>query len=242
MTTSIAQAGLPAPIPKNGPLSGMIIPALTAAIVLPLGLFSAEFRGHFAAPLSPTFQWIFLASIVAMALHKLESFWFEEFEQCPVYLTSGQTQWARNPRKAVFLGFVPTFIGMLSVAYLAFLGPPWHLLVITVWIGQGAHELHHAAKSLARGRLYPGIATSLLFVGVIWFGVFPQWHDLVLGARGLVFFGAYAVLPLAFLGYYLEDRKWISLAPASLWRRPTPSLSSAKRRPIVSTLNSGVQS
>ncbi len=205
-------------LPKNGALSGMIIPALTAAVVLPLGFFSADFRSHFTAPLSTTFQWCFFASIVAMALHKLESFWFEEFEQCPVYLTSGQSAWARNPRKAVFLSFVPTFLGMLVVTFLGFLGPPWHLLVMTVWLGQGAHELHHTAKSLSRRRVYPGTVSSVLFVAVMWFGVFPLWHDLVIGARGALFFGAYAALPLIFLGYYLEDRKWVSLAPQFAWR------------------------
>ncbi len=212
-------------IPKNGALSGMLIPALTAAVVLPLGLISAGFRSHFASPLPPAFQWVFFASIVAMAVHKLESYWFEEYEQCPVYLTSGQSAWALNPRKAVFLSFVPTFIGMLVVAFLGFLGPPWHLLVMTVWLGQGAHELHHTAKSLSRRRVYPGTASSLLFVGLMWFGVFPLWHDLVIGARGVIFYAAYAALPLIFLGYYLEDRKWTSLAPASLWRaQPSHSL------------------
>ena len=206
-------------IPQHGPLAGMIIPALTAAVVLPLAFFSADFRSHFASSLPPALQWLFLASVVTMALHKLESFWFEEYEQCPVYLTSGQAEWARNPRKTLFLGFVPIFLAMLGVAYLAFLGPPWHLIVITVWLGQGAHELHHAAKSLARKQLYPGSGTSLLFVAVIWLGVFPQWNDLVIGARGAFFYGAYALLPLLFLGHYLEDRKWISLAPISLWRR-----------------------
>lgn len=209
-------------LPKNGPLSGMIIPAITAAFVLPLGVFSEGFRSHFAAPLSPALQLTFFASIIAMALHKLESFWFEEYEQCPVYRTSGRAEWAQNPRKAIFLGFVPTFIGMLGVAYLGFLGPPWHLLAMTVWLGQGAHEMHHAAKSLSRRTAYPGIASSLLFVGLMWLGVFPQWHDLVIGERGAIFFGAYAVLPLVFLGYYFEDRKWISLAPAAWWRRKTP--------------------
>lgn len=203
-------------IPKNGALSGMIIPALTAAVVLSLGLLSPDFRGHFSAPLSPALQWVFFATIVVMALHKLESFWFEEYEQCPVYLTSGQAEWARNPRKVLFLTFVPTFLGMLGVAFLAFLGPPWHLLVLTVWLGQGAHELHHTAKSLSRGRVYPGTASSLLFVGLMWFGVFPLWHDLVFGARGAGFFGVYAALPLVFLAYYLEDRRWVARAPASL--------------------------
>lgn len=204
-------------IPKNGPMSGMILPALAAVAVLPLAVLSPAFRSHFAAPLSPTFQWVFLASIVLMALHKVESFWFDEFDQCPVYLTSGQTSWAQNPRKAVFLSFVPTFLGMMMMAFLAFLGPPWHLIIITIWLGQGAHELHHTAKSIARGRAYPGIVTSVLFVGVMSFGLFPMWHDAVLGARGLVFYGYYALLPCVLLGFYLEDRKWISLAPESIW-------------------------
>ena len=216
-----------ASIPKNGPLSGMLIPALTAAVVLPLGFFSTAFRSHFAAPISPGLLLVFFASIVVMALHKLESFWFEEYEQCPVYLTSGQSAWARNPRKAVFVSFVTTFLGMLAVAFLAFVGPPWHLLMLTVWLGQGAHELHHTAKSLARGRLYPGLGTSLLFVAIMWFGVFPQWHDLVVGERGLVFFGAYALLPLTLLAFYLEDRKWISFAPPALWRAPRPLVHAA---------------
>lgn len=191
----------------------MNIPALTAAVVLPLGLISDDFRSHFSAPLSTTFQWCFFASIVVMAAHKLESFWFEEYEQCPVYLTSGQAAWARNPRKTVFLAFVPTFLGMMGVTFLGFLGPPWHLIVMTVWLGQGAHELHHSAKSLARRRVYPGTVSSVLFVGLMWFGVFPLWHDLVIGARGAIFFGAYAALPLIFFAYYREDRRWLSLAP-----------------------------
>lgn len=208
-------------LPKNGALSGMILPALTAAIVLPLGLVSAGFRSHFEAPLPPAFLWAFFATIVVMAAHKLESFWFEEYEQCPVYLANGQKPWARNPRKAVFVSFVSTFLGMLGVAFLGFAGPPWHLLVMTVWLAQGAHELHHTAKSLSRRRVYPGTASSLLFVGLMWTAVFPLWHDLVIGARGAFFFGTYAALPLVFLAYYLEDRRWTSRAPVSVWRPPS---------------------
>ena len=209
--------------PKNGPMSGMIIPALAAAAVLPLALISDSFRSHFTGALTPSFQAVFLISIVLMALHKLESFWFGEYDQCPVYATTAQAEWAQNPRKAVFLTFVPTFIGMLLMAFMAFLGPPWHLIILTVWLGQGAHELHHTGKSLARGRLYPGIFTSVLFVGVMAFGLFPLWHDAVIGARGLVFYGYYAVLPLVLLGFFLEDRKWISQAPESIWNPARPA-------------------
>lgn len=201
-------------IPKNGLLSGMIIPGLTAAVALTTAFVSSTFRSYFASPLSTPLLWMFFASAVLMALHKLESFWFEEYEQCPVYTT----QDVSNPRKAVFLGFVPIFIGMLFFSFMSLYGPPWQLIALTVWLGQGLHELHHSAKSLARGRVYPGLISSVLFVGLMAFGLFPLWHDLVVGAeRGLIFFGFYALMPLVFLGFYVEDREWIAHTPSSVW-------------------------
>ena len=211
-----------AAIPKNGPMAGMIVPAVAAALVLPIGLLSSTFRSHFASPLTPALQVAFFASVVLMALHKLESFWFGEYDQCPVYVTQANSGFADNPRRAQFLTFVPTFLGMLTFAFLAFLGPPWHLITLTVWLGQGLHELHHLAKSAARGRAYPGIVTSILFVGVMSFAVFPMWHAAVIGARGLIFYGYYALMPLVLLGHYVEDKKWISKAPESIWN-PEPA-------------------
>lgn len=200
-------------IPRHGLLSGMIVPGIAAAVVLPLSIFSSTFRSYFDAPLTTPLQLAFFASVVLMALHKVESFWFAEYDQCPVYVSQPTT----NPRKAVFLAFVPIFIGMLIVCFLGFLGPPWHLITLTVWLGQGVHELHHTAKSLARGRLYPGIVTSVLFVGVMSLSLFPLWHDAVIGDRGVLFFGYYLALPCVFLGFYLEDRRWISVAPEAIW-------------------------
>ncbi len=207
-------------LPRNGLLSAMIIPGITAAVVLTLACVSSTFRSYFAVPLSPVFQGALFASFVLMALHKVESFWFLEYDQCPVYLS----QDVSNPRKAVFLAFVPIFIGMLFFAFMGFFGPPWHLIAITVWLGQGVHEMHHTAKSLARDRAYPGIVTSLMFVALMTFGLFPLWHDAVIGARGFIFYGYYALLPIVFAGFYFEDRKWISLAPPSVWNPPNASV------------------
>lgn len=200
-------------IPRHGLLSGMIVPGIAAAVVLPLAIFSSTFRSYFDQPLTAPLQLAFFASVVLMALHKVESFWFAEYDQCPVYTSQPQD----NPRKAVFLAFVPIFIGMLIFSFLGFIGPPWHLITLTIWLGQGVHELHHTAKSLARGRLYPGIVTSVLFVAVMSLGLFPLWHDAVLGDRGVLFFSYYLALPAVFLGFYLEDRRWISAAPESIW-------------------------
>jgi hypothetical protein len=207
---------MPPSVPKNGHLSGMIIPA-AAAGVLPVALVWPAFRARFAAGLSPAFLGAFLLSAVVMALHKAESFWAGEFDQCPVYLTSGQAAWAQNPRKAIFLAFVPTFIGMLLVASLALIGPPWHLLILTIWLGQGLHELHHSAKSVARRRFYPGVFTSLIFVAVVSFGVFPRWYGAVVGSRGAIFYGYYALIPFVWLAFYAEDRSWISRADPAIW-------------------------
>ena len=46
------------------------------------------------------------------------------------------------------------------------------------------------------------------------FAVFPMWDPAVIGVRGLIFYGYYALMPLVLL---VEDRKWISKAPESIW-------------------------
>ncbi len=204
-------------IPSNGPLSGMIITGLTALLGVTLSLTSDRFRHHFEAPLSTPLLQVFLISILVMALHKAESFWSLEYDQCPVYLTSGQASWANNSRKAIFVSFVTTFIGMLFVVYLALLGPPWHLILLTVWLAQGLHEFHHAAKSLARKRIYPGLITSLLFVCVQSFWLFPLWHDQIFQSRGAFFIGYYISIPLVVIAFFFEDTGWTSRTPKAIW-------------------------
>jgi hypothetical protein len=201
-------------IPPHGALSGMIITGATAVLVITLCLLIPSFKAHFQAPLSERLLNFFLLSILIMALHKAESFYALEYEKCPVYLNSGRTDWAKNPRKAIFLSFVSTFIGMLFVVYLALLGPPWHLVLITIWLAQGLHECHHLAKSLARKIFYPGLFTSLLFVLVQSFAVFPLWYDQVIGNRGVIYFAYYALVPCTVLAFYFEDSAWTALATA----------------------------
>jgi hypothetical protein len=206
-------------LPKNGPLSGMVITAVAAFVVMPLAFAYEPVREHFEKPLSPSLRAMFLVTVVLMALHKAESYWFHEYDECPVYLTSGRAV-ADNPRRAIFVGFVPTFVGMTFVLYLAFLGPPWHLLLFVVWLAQGLHEVHHLAKTLARKKLYPGVFTAIAFVLTMTFGVFPLWHDEVVGARGALFYAYYAAVPVLLAAYYLEDRRWTSRAAVAL---PTAS-------------------
>jgi hypothetical protein len=76
----------------------MITPAVVAAIVFPLSMLSDSFATHFTAPLSLELQVTFFASLVVMVLHKIESHWCNEYDQCPVYVS----QAVDNPRRAIF--------------------------------------------------------------------------------------------------------------------------------------------
>jgi hypothetical protein len=225
-------------IAPNGPLSGMTIPAAAGAAVLLIGLFSESLRPRFGAALTPELRRVFLASIVVMILHKAESYWAGEFDVCPTYLNT-EKRFGGSTRKAMFLSFVPTFLGMLVVTYLAFVGPPWHLLLLTVWLAQGVHELHHSAKSAARGRPYPGVFTSVLFVGVTALLMYPRWWDQVVGSRGAMFPVFYALLPIIWAAFYLEDKRWQAGTDESIWNPRRAA--SRPGRPLGSALEADVR-
>jgi hypothetical protein len=202
--------------PRNGPLSGMALTAAAAAASFSLPLLSDAARERFSTPIGDDVAALFLVSALVMAAHKVESYLEREYAVCPVYITQSRS-WGSDPARAIFLSFVPTFLGMLVLLALAMIGPPWHLAIVTVWIAQGLHELHHVAKSIARRRFYPGLFTALLFIAVQSGLLFPRWHDLVVGARGAIFVAYYALLPLVLVGYYLEDRRWTARAPRRIW-------------------------
>lgn len=218
-------------IPRNGPLSGMIITAIAAVVTFPLIYFDDATRARFDRPVGDDIASMFLIGAIVMAAHKLESLLTREYEQCPVYLTQARA-WGGDPGRAIFLSFVTTFIGMLLIVALALLGPPWHLAIVTVWLAHGLHELHHTAKSLARRRVYPGLFSSLFFVSVQSGLLFPLWYDLVAGERGMLFDAYYLALPIVLLGYYVEDRRWIARTPREVWE---PAASAESGRVLVST-------
>ena len=211
---------IPGPVPRNGLLSGMLITAFTAWVVVTFCIFHPSAMVLFGKMPTPALMHAFLASIILMALHKTESFSKAEFDHCPVYLTSGQAPWAQNCRKAIFVSFVTTFIGMLVLVYLVLLGPPWPIALLAVWLGQGLHEFHHLAKSWVRRSFYPGVFSSIAFVLVQSFWVFPQWFKLVFPKGGplsaslgeTVFIAYYVSLPLVLLAFILEDQSWTSTA------------------------------
>lgn len=203
-------------VPKNGLLSGMIVTILTAVVVVPLGLFSESFRQRFIAAPSDALIEGFLISIVGIILHKAESYWFREWEHCPLYLTSRQSSWGRDPGQALFVGFVSTLLVMVVLLFLMMKGEPWPLILMSILIAQGLHEIHHSAKSIARRYLYPGTVTSILFVGLVGFWVYPAWYSQVLGEKVGVFYMYYLLWPVLFTAFYFEDRNWYAKAAQSI--------------------------
>ncbi len=147
--------------PKNGLLSGMIVTGLAAAAALTLGFFVPASHSTFDALPTDGLIDAFGITVLAMAAHKVESYLTGEFERCPVYLTSVHREKGKHPGRLLFQGFVPTVIGGLLLAYFLMRGAPWVMLMLLVWLGQGLHEWHHLAKSLAERRYYPGTVSGL---------------------------------------------------------------------------------
>jgi hypothetical protein len=196
-------------IPKNGLLSGMIITQAAAVTAILAGLFVPGADLVFAG-FPPRFVLdVFLGSVVLMTVHKVESYYFGEFEVCPVYLTVGKS-WEKNVRRAGFEVFVSAFLGGMFLLALALRGAPWPLLLMSVWLAQGLHEIHHLAKTLVRRRYYPGLVSALLFTALIDVALFPNWYAALHVESQLGFYAYYAVQPLVLLAFFLEDRKWFA--------------------------------
>jgi hypothetical protein len=196
-------------IPKNGLLSGMIITQAAAVIAIVSGLFVPGVDRLFAAAPSKPLLDVLLASVVLMTAHKIESYFTGEFDQCPVYLTVGRG-WEQNVRRAGFTVFVTAFLGGMFLLSLGLRGPPWPLLLMSIWCAQGLHELHHTAKSLVRRRYYPGTVTGILFTVMIDVAFFPLWYRSLPIASDAPLIAFYACQPLVLLAFYLEDRRWFA--------------------------------
>jgi hypothetical protein len=197
------------PYPKNGLLSGMALTYVTAILAVILGLMIPTFAEMFTHPVSPALLQAFLVSIGLMILHKGESYWTKEYDRCPVYLASTRASWSKNPRQVLFVGFVGTFLILMLALYLAMKGPPWILLLLTIWLAQGLHEIHHSAKCLAERRYYPGTVSSIVFVAYVGLYVFPHWYDLVVAERGFYFHLYYYLYVPVFIAFYFEHRCWL---------------------------------
>ena len=186
----------------------MIVVGIAAAAILVIGFFLPGLHPIFAAEPDRGLLDALMVTVVAMILHKGESYRFREWERCPVYQTSTREPWAEARGQLLFLGFVPTFLGLLLLLALVLRGPPWPLLGLFLWCSQGLHEVHHVAKSLVERSLYPGTVTSVRFVASVDALLVPRvaGHLAIEGSAPLIAFYAVQVGMLA--AYVVEHRGW----------------------------------
>jgi hypothetical protein len=194
----------------------MAITWVTALSAVGTGLLLPSLHPVFAGAPSIRLANFLLASVAVIAAHKVESYVTREFDQCPVYLGIDTAPWAPSVRQAAFVVFCSVFLGLLLLVALVIRGGPWPMLALAVWAAQGLHELHHAAKSVARRAYYPGTATAVLFVLFMDLGFVPAYvAELALGSgvRGVIL-AYWLSQPLVFLAFWLEDLAWLRKAPA----------------------------
>ncbi len=208
--------------PKNGILSGMVLTYGSGIVAGIIGLGIPSWRAVFEAEASPQLLNYFLVSIFVLIAHKVESYFWGEYDACPVYRTLGEGAKA-NPRQQTFLTAIPLMmIGLLLVA-MVMRGSPWVLLFFLIWAGQGLHEWHHLAKTLAARRYYPGLFTGLAFVGSVALLVFPAWVESLGVDRTWWYRIYYGLHPVIIIAFYLEHRGYL----AKLKDQPPAPLPSA---------------
>lgn len=195
--------------PKAGALSGMAVTWVTGAALFFVGVALPSLHPIFAGQPSTRLLNLLLVSLGIMTLHKIESYFTHEFDHCPVYLSLKSAAWAREPRQAVFVTFCSVFLALTLVIALSMRGSPWLLLLPGVWSAQGLHEIHHSAKSLSRRGYYPGTLTALVFVAFIDAFFFPEYFSLLRVEGRAALFAFYALQPLLFFAFFVEDRAWL---------------------------------
>lgn len=182
--------------------------AITVGLAFELGLEAQVLQAHFSAGLSPQLHDAFGLSILVMAAHKWESWKAREQDHCPVYLTALRAPWAQTRRDLNFVVFVGTFLMMMGVVWLAMRGGYWGALLLGVWMAQGLHELHHTAKAAAQRSYYPGAWSSVVFVGMTDFLLWPLWSS-SLSLPPELSMAFYLLQPVLWFTYALEHRQWL---------------------------------
>lgn len=194
--------------PKAGPLSSMIIVGLAAGAALVVGWFVPSLHDIFAAEPDQGLLDALMVTVVAMIVHKGESYRLREWDRCPVYQTSTREPWAADRGQLLFLGFVPTFLGLLLLFALVLRGPPWPLLLLSLWSVQGLHEVHHVAKTAVERSYYPGTASAVLFVASIDALLVPRLVEHLALDSSWPLAAFYVLQAVMLIAYVVEHGRW----------------------------------
>mgnify|MGYP001231449923 CR=1 FL=1 len=91
-----------------------------------------------------------IISYVLMILHKVESYYTNEWDVDPIYTKLSRT------KSSLFIVFVGTFLLMNMLVVCLIVDPNWRYFFLSIWGAQLITEIHHVSKAVARNKYYSG--------------------------------------------------------------------------------------
>ena len=106
---------------------------------------------------------VFIISIVLMLLHKIESFYTNEYHACPVYERLARE--ARTVQEALFKTFCTClFVALVIILAIWQWGDRAITILLVIWAFTFVHEIHHPVQTFISGSYYSGTVTAWAYV------------------------------------------------------------------------------
>jgi len=113
-----------------------------------------------------------IITFILMILHKVESYYTEEWLHCPFYKAVGE----KIPGgKNTFLVFCSTFIILTHLVFMQICDNDWNYYIVAVWGGAMINEIHHVSKTFVYSTYYSGCVTAYFMVLYSMFIFFPNY-------------------------------------------------------------------
>lgn len=201
--------------PQSRVLSAMAFPFGVAALWFCVAVIHPPSLDHVEAAFTGSLRRAFLLTLLLMGVHLGERIAFRSPRR-PEPPTIA-------PEAPFLVGFALGLLPMLVMLYLALLGPPYHVVLLTIWIATGHQVALRIGEALAQRRPIPGTFSGVIFTTTMGLLLFPAAHDLVFATRGIPFQGYYFSLGLTLLFPALRARRTKrQRSSASTQRRPDP--------------------
>lgn len=105
----------------------------------------------------------FIISVVLMLLHKIESFYTNEYHACPVYARLARE--AKTVQEALFKTFCTCLFAALAMILAIWQwGDRAITVLLVIWAFTFVHEIHHPVQTFISGSYYSGTITAWAYV------------------------------------------------------------------------------